>query len=84
MGALEAKTQNPHEGYLPENKGRRMFCMSSCQEMRKQFIEQYKDFCERCLIVWRHWKESKLQYKYPPGGFLPPIWPLSNTLKFQT
>ena len=84
MGASEVKTQNPYESYLPKNKGRRMFCMSLCLELRKQFIELYKDFCEQCILVWQSWKVANFTPKYPPGAFHPPIYPLSNTLKFQT
>lgn len=78
------KNQNPHQGYQPQSKGKRMFCMSSCMELRKQFIEIYKNFCERCIMTWQQWKEGNIQNAYPPGGFLPPRWPLANTLKFQT
>lgn len=84
MGAMEARTQNPYQGYVPQSKGKRMFCMSSCLELRKQFIELYKNFCERCLTIWQYWQKGDLKYKYPPGAFSPPRWPLSNTLKFQT
>lgn len=84
MGALEAKTQNPYDSYIPKNKGRRMFCKSSCNELRKQFIQIYKDFCERCVLVWRNWKEGNLSHKYPPGAYVPPFLPLANAMKFQT
>ena len=84
MGASKVKTQNPHQGYFPESRGKRMFCMSSCLERRKQFIELYKDFCERCTNAWKSWKAGKLDQKFPPGAFLPPKWPLSNALKFIT
>ena len=84
MGALECKQQNPHQIYIPRNRGKRMFCMSSCLELRKQFIELYKDFCERCILTWKSWQKGNLGIPYPSGGFLPPRHPLSSVLKFQT
>ena len=84
IGASKVKTQNPHQGYKPENKGKRMFCMSSCLELRKQFIELYKDFCESCTNAWKSWKAGNQNQKFPPGAFHPPNPPLSSALKLIT
>ena len=84
MGAEKVKTQNAYKYYNPKNNGKRVFCISSCLERRKQFIELYKGFCELCKLAWQKWKDGFFNYRYPPGAFIPPIWPLANTIKFET
>lgn len=71
VGAEALSKQDPYRKYKPTIFGRRVYCISTCAELRKQFIELYKDFCARCVQTWNNWKKGNLSASYPPGAFLP-------------
>jgi hypothetical protein len=72
--------QNPYKFYKPKKHGRRVYCICTDSELRKQMIELYKAFCETCAAVWAAWKKGDLSAKFPPGAFIPPRTPLCNAL----
>jgi hypothetical protein len=84
VGAATLVQQNPHRSYKPKSFGRRVFCISSCPELRAEFIALYKDFCYRCEQVWKDWKAGSPEPSYPPGAFVPPQAPHANVLPFVT
>jgi hypothetical protein len=71
VGAEALSKQDPYRKYKPTIFGRRVYCISTCPELRKQFIELYKEFCARCVLTWEKWKSGNLTVSYPPGAFLP-------------
>ena len=80
----ELSRQNPYKHYTPSKRGRRVYCICTDPELRQQFIELYKAFCETCVAVWQAWKRGDFSQKYPPGAFLPPRTPLASALaEFQ-
>jgi hypothetical protein len=72
--------QNPHKYYKPKKFGRRVYCICSDPELRKQMIELYQSFCETCAAVWAAWKRGDFTVKYPPGAFIPPRSPLCSAI----
>lgn len=72
--------QNPHKYYKPTSYGRRVYCICTDPEARKQIIEAYKDFCEKCAQAWAAWKKGDFSVSYPPGAFLPPRRPPCSSL----
>lgn len=84
IGVKRVMSQNPHKAYKPKEFGRRVFCISSCIELRKKFVEVYKDFCVKCEEAWDLWKRSRIPVEYPPGAFLPSLYPIVNIIPFET
>ena len=74
------RRQNPYKRYRPKKYGRRVYCICTDPELRKQIIEAYKNFCEECKAAWAAWKKGDFSVKYPPGAFLPPRLPLASAL----
>ena len=74
------RRQNPYKRYRPKKYGRRVYCICTDPDLRKQIIEAYKDFCEQCKAAWAAWKKGDFSVKYPPGAFLPPRLPLASAL----
>ena len=64
--------QNFHKAYKPKNFGRRVICISSCPELRADFIALYRAFCESASRAYRRATETFTPIKIPPGGFAPP------------
>ncbi len=76
----ELSQQNPHRYYRPNKFGRRVFCIATDPELRKQLIELYQSFCAKCREVWNTWKQGDYSACYPPAAFLPPRKPPANLL----
>lgn len=76
--------QNPYKHYVPKKYGRRAACISSCLEMRAEYIRIYKDFCEKCCRAWQRAKESYAEVSFPAGAFIPPQLPRANAICFIT
>ena len=85
VASLEALSlQNPHKHYVPTKYGRRVHCICTEPEIRRELIEEYKAFCETCAAVWRAWTKGDFSVKYPPGAFIPSRAPLASALfEFQ-
>ncbi len=76
----ELAQQNPYQYYKPKKFGRRVYCICTDPELRRQMIELYQAFCALCAEAWAAWKRGDFSLKYPPGAFLPPRPPLSSAL----
>ena len=72
--------QNPHKPYTPKKRGRRVYCICTDPELRKEIIAAYKAFCETCAAVWASWRKGDFSAKYPPGAFIPPRPPLASAV----
>ena len=72
--------QNPHKQYKPKKYGRRVYCICTDPELRKQMIALYSAFCTKCADVWTSWRRGNLSAKYPPGAFIPSRSPLASLL----
>ncbi len=72
VGAKVLRTQSIYRNYRPQKYGRRVFCLSSIPELRKTFIEHYRDFVESCREVYQRWKLGYLSLQMPLGAFPPP------------
>ncbi|MBL7661373.1 hypothetical protein JNK13_01345 [bacterium] len=70
--------QNPYKFYKPKEFGLRVICISTCLELRKSFIQLYKDFCEKCSVAWEQWRLGNYSFTYPSGAYLPTSFPRSS------
>ncbi len=64
--------ENPHRYYKPKKFGRRVFCISSCPELRQMYIEMYKDLCNKADQAWLKFRANLSELIVPHGMFLPP------------
>lgn len=72
--------QNLHKSYLPKKFGKRVYCISTSIELRQEYIELYKEFCETCKRVWKKWCEGIFDETFPPGAFIPSRGVVANIL----
>lgn len=77
---MQLALQNPYKRYSPKKYARKVFCISTIAQLRKDFIELYKDFCARCKDVYGCWKRFDYSLRMPAGAFLPPLPPQSSLL----
>lgn len=80
VGTAALSQQNPYRNYRPKKFGRRVFCIVSCPDLRKQLIALYQEFCQQCKKTWEAWKVGDYEKKYPSGAFLPPRRPVANLI----
>lgn len=72
--------QNPHKHYRPKNFGKRMWCISTCSDLRFAYIEFFKDLCEKAKEVWYAWTSSFRDLPVPHGMFSPPRTPRGSVV----
>jgi REP element-mobilizing transposase RayT len=72
--------QNPHKHYIPQRTGRRVFCICTDPQLRKEFVEIYQHFCRTCERIWKQWTEGNFEEAYPPGAFVPSRGIFANIL----
>jgi hypothetical protein len=72
--------QNPYKSYKPKKNGKRVYCICTDLELRRQMIDLYKAFCATCAAVWAAWKKGDFSAKFPPGAFIPPRTPLCSVV----
>lgn len=72
-----ASILKPH---TPPRTGARMICLSTCRELRKGFITQFRELCRRCREVFERWKLGYLDEPFPPGMFAPALPRRANLL----
>ncbi len=65
---LQASILTPH---TPPCGGRRMICLSTDKDLRKSFINWFKNLAAECRGVYERWKEGFTSLSYPPGMFAP-------------
>ena len=58
-------------GWKPKTKERRIHFLSSCKEMRIEFIEYYESFCNKCRQVYEEWKKGTPPINWPSEAYLP-------------
>lgn len=86
VGIESLSTQNPHKYYKPKKFGRRVFCISSCEELRKQYIELYQEFCQKAKDAWQGYMKGFpfTAALFPPGAYLPSGYSNASLLSVVT
>jgi len=68
--ALKAMGHRPD--YTSKTKSRTPFVICSDEELRKEFISMYRDFCEMCLEAWQLWSKGLIsKAEFPRGAYRP-------------
>jgi REP element-mobilizing transposase RayT len=74
MGAEYIMLQPMNTPYLPERKGRKMWCICQDKDLRKKFIRTARGLAQRAREVFEMWKTGDFSVLFPPGLF-PPCMP---------
>jgi REP element-mobilizing transposase RayT len=64
-------TASLHREHQPKNHGKRMLCLGSSIDDRRQYIKTYRGWVKACRRVFRAWQEGVRDLLFPPG-FYPP------------
>jgi hypothetical protein len=73
-------TQNPYLPYKPKKFGRRVFCICSCPQLRKGFIQLYRELCLEAREAYDTWRERFEDLPVPIGMFSPPRCPRGSVI----
>jgi hypothetical protein len=64
----------------PKKHSRKIFLLSTINELRIQMIKDFKSFCDECRECYLSWRKGDFTVEWPPGAFKPPMPPSSNLL----
>lgn len=79
VGTRNLAEQNPYKPFKPAKFSRRVFCISTDNELRLQFIEAYRTFCRLCEEAYANLLRG-LPAVFPPGAFIPGQSPFAHIL----
>ena len=82
MGVVKLRSQPILKEHTPKKRQRKIFVLASCNKLRMQIIEQFKEFCAQCRNCYRSWLRGDYSVAWPPGAFKPPIPPNCNYISF--
>ena len=66
--------------HQPVKKERRIFVLTSINELRMEFIARYRAFCAECRECYKLMRLGYRNVEWPPGAFIPPAPILYNSL----
>ena len=69
MGRKRLESQAINAPHTPKKFGKRMICLSSLIELRREFISWYKGLCAQASHAYRTWKAGNRNILFPPGMF---------------
>jgi REP element-mobilizing transposase RayT len=78
VGARKLVAGSMLASHTPPVDGRKMLCLSSIPELRKNFIRHFRSVCARCRSVFLKWRDGDLSVSFPPGMFAPSTPRLAN------
>lgn len=81
MGSIRLRSQPILKLHRPKKRDRKVFILTSINELRIKFLEQFEEFCAICKQCYRNWKCGDYSVKWPPGAFKPPAPPNINLLQ---
>ncbi len=71
----QASILTPH---IPPCSGKKMICLSTDTDLRKPFIDWFKNLAAECRSVYEKWKKGFSSVSFPPGMFAPCLPRLAN------
>lgn len=75
LGANKLRYQSIYRYYKSRKFGKTPSSLSNCMFATKQFKKTYRDFKEKCKIIYERWKVGRCKLELPPGAFYPPLTP---------
>ena len=72
-GKTALRRQSMLKSHTPKKHSKRMICISSDIDLRKEFISIYRGLCEMAGDVYRRWRIGDFKNKIPPGLIAPRV-----------
>ena len=69
--------------HTPKKRGRKVFIISSDEEIRLREIEVQEEFTAECRRCYSSWRQGDFAVEWPPGAFRPPLPPSANLIVAQ-
>ena len=66
--------------HTPKKKERKVFIITSDNELRLKIIEERDLFDKVCRNCYERWKKGDYSVEWPPGAFRPPMPPVKNSV----
>jgi hypothetical protein len=80
LGSQKMRMQPILKPHKPKKQGRRVFIITTNNELRMRAIQEFRLFCEACRDCYQRWKQGDFTVSWPPGAFKPPLPPNMNLL----
>lgn len=80
LGRKALQVEIINRSYSPKSFARRMICLCSDVEIRKEFITWYKGLQQRANEVFLRWKQGDFTAKLPTGFLAPGNYRLTNLI----
>ena len=71
LGASALKSQSMYKAHTPKKFGKKMICLGSTKEIRKDFIEIFKQLRDECIQAYRKIVAGCRITQLPPGFYMP-------------
>ena len=66
--------------YTPQRTGRKMWCISSDRDLRKEFISMVRELVQQARDVYARWRQGDYSCPFPVGLY-PPALPKNTNLR---
>ena len=83
IGAAALRKQPIMKPHTPKKRGRKVFIISSDEEIRVREIEIMGEFTVECRSCYDSWLQGDFSVVWPPGAFRPPLPPSANLIVAQ-
>lgn len=71
IGAYALRAAHLETEYMPQRKGKKMWCISDDRELRIRYIQWAKAIKKKARQVYERWKLGDFTIPFPPGVFPP-------------
>lgn len=83
LGSTALKQAPIDRKYTPKKFSPAVFVITRNNELRKQIIAWYREFCNQCAECYQQWKAGNLFCQWPPGAYAPVGCPGVNVLQID-
>ena len=80
IGAKKLRYQPIMKNHQPKKYSRKVFVITSVNQLRTDRILERKHFSKRCTYCYQRWKIGDYSVEWPPGAFKPPMPPHANRI----
>jgi REP element-mobilizing transposase RayT len=78
FGAAYLRYQSIYKYYKSTKFGKTPSSLSTCALATEIYRKVYRDFKDKCRIIYNRWKQGLCKLELPPGAFYPPIFPRAS------
>lgn len=80
MGKAKMCYQPILKPHTPKKRDRKIYVITSINELRMRLIAEFKEFSEECRRCYHQMRLGNFNVRWPLGAFKPPIGPNANIL----